>query len=237
MLCFHSKKESSMPIQEFTASVLAAPPLARETAITQIQALGIKSLHIDIMDDHYVNNLALSYDCVTAIAKTFPTLNLDIHLMVTNVEKAVEKLATLQPRMITFHPSTVKNIENTTKLIHQTCAASIAINPDEPIETFTPYLKHVDHCLIMGVQPGRCGQSFQTVAIKNLLFIHEQIKRQKLNCGLGIDGGVNVTSLPSILKSGIIIDQAIVGNALFSEQAYAKNWKDLLACLPESAHC
>jgi len=124
-----------MSIQEFTASILAAPPLALHAAISQVQALGIKSLHIDIMDDHYVNNLALSYDCVTAIAQAFPTRNLDVHLMVTNVEKSLEKLTNIRPRMITFHPGTVKNVAETANKIRQVCAASIAINPDESIET------------------------------------------------------------------------------------------------------
>jgi len=222
-----------MPIQEFTASVLAAPPLALHAAITQIQALGIQSLHIDIMDDHYVNNLALSYDCVIAIAQAFPTLNLDVHLMVTNVEKSLEKLADIHPRMITFHPSTVDSVADTAKSIRQVCAASIAINPDESIATYAPYLAQVDHCLVMGVQPGRCGQTFQTKALENLRYLHKQITQQQLNCGLGIDGGVNSLSLPSILETGITINQAIVGNALFAQQQYAHNWQKLRAYLNE----
>ena len=223
-----------MSIQEFTASILAAPPLALHAAISQVQALGIKSLHIDIMDDHYVNNLALSYDCVTAIAQAFPTLNLDVHLMVTNVEKSLEKLTNIRPRMVTFHPGTVENVAKTANKIRQVCAASIAINPDESIETLTPYLTQVDHCLIMGVKPGRCGQTFQPQALENLRYLHKQITQQQLNCGLGIDGGVNNMSLPSILKTGVTINQAIVGNALFSQQKYTDNWQKLNTCLSKA---
>ena len=88
----------------------------------------------------------------------------------------------------------------------------------------------------MGVQPGRCGQRFQSQALNNLLHIHTEIKKQQLDCHLAIDGGVNAISLPNILKTGVQIDQAIVGNALFAQQAYTKNWKDLQAFLTEPAH-
>ena len=217
-------------LHEFTASILAANPLRLFDNLTILQEIGVKSLHIDIMDGHYVNNLALSYETLNAISQAFPKFNLDIHLMVKNVEQSLNHLTSIKPRMITFHPSTCKNPAAIIHLIQQHCQASIAINPTEKVENYLELFNKAKHCLVMGVHPGKCGQPFQKKALETIVTLHQFTQKTNLNAQIAIDGGVNTSSLLAIQKTGVPITQKVVGSALFKKLHYQENWKALHAC-------
>ena len=216
-----------MSIQEFSASIMAAHPLFLHQAVTSVQSLGIQSLHIDIMDDHYVNNLALSYDTVIALAKAFPTMHLDIHLMVDQVEIALNKLKSIRPRMISFHPQKNQNNQQIIREIQKNCLASIAINANQQAEDYLALITQADHCLVMGVQPGLCGQQFQPSALTVLQKVYAHTQAQKKHYQIAIDGGVNANSLPHITEKNIPIAQAVIGSALFKNGNDKHNFKRL----------
>jgi len=218
-----------MIIREFSASVLAAEPLRLHDQISQVIELNIQSLHLDIMDCHYVDNIALSFDTVSALVDQFPSLQCDVHLMVSSPEAAIKKLPLTKLRMVTFHPETSNHPEKLIQEIQEKCGASIAINPDEDAKHALDLIALVDHCLIMGVTPGRCGQPFQENALVNLETVHSAIKTQQLTCKLGIDGGVNSASIPEIVKRKIPIDVAVMGSALFNNLNSPEKTSKLLA--------
>ena len=196
-------------ITEISASILAADPLNIEKSICAIKKIGITSLHIDIMDGHYVDNLALNFDLIRAIEKTFPELNLDIHLMVSQVDKALDQLEKNRPRSICFHPKTSTQSFEIIERIQENSQAGIAINPNEKIEDFFKYLPKVDICLMMSVIPGRCGRPFQEsalTAIKNIHKLHPK-------CQLSIDGGINLKTLPKVKQINVPI-QVVMGSGL-----------------------
>lgn len=215
-------------IFEFSASVLAANPLTVADDILQVTRHGIKSLHLDIMDNHYVDNLALSFDTATAIINRFPHLNHDVHLMIEHPESALDRLPLDAIRMITFHPVTTENPIAFIEKIKKYCIASVAINPDENIHDFTDVLNAANHCLIMGVTPGRCGQAFQPSALTNINALYTMNRENTCPIQIAIDGGVNKTTLPSILNTKVPIAQAVMGSALFGIKNETQQLKDLM---------
>lgn len=215
---------------ELTASILAANPLHLHADINQLAKLGVQSLHIDVMDHHYVDNLAINFDTISAIANTFPELNLDVHLMVNNTDQAIARLQQIQPRMISFHPCTSTNPQQTVKKIQAFSNASIAINPTDSIPSILELIAHADHCLIMSVEPGKCGQSFQEGALNNLRTIHDDIG-DKIQ--FGIDGGINTQTLAKVLAQNIPIAEAVVGSALFAKRQISSNYQNLLNTICE----
>ena len=116
--------------------------------------------------------------------------------------------------MITFHPRTTENPIAFIEKIKKYCVASVAINPDEKIHDFTDVLNAADHCLIMGVTPGRCGQAFQPSALTNINALYTMNRENTCPIQIAIDGGVNKTTLPSILNTKVPIAQAVMGSAL-----------------------
>ena len=217
-----------MAIKEFSASVLAADPLRLHEQITKAARLGITSLHLDIMDNHYVNNLALSYDTVTSIAQQFSDLTCDVHLMVSNPEDAISKLPLHALRSVVFHASTSKNPLQTIQRIQKTCQAGVAINPNEDYSDIKNLLEQADYCLVMGVTPGRCGQAFQPQVLNQLQALNTEIRSKKLRCQICIDGGVNTVSIPSIIDQDIAIQTAVIGSALFHHIDHPETLQALL---------
>ena len=134
------------PTIEFSASLLAANPLQLHNAITSMIAAGIYHAHYDIMDMHYVNNLGLNIQTLSAIHQQFPKLTIDLHYMVKNIDHALAHTQ-LNPqiRTIYFHPAAAKQPEETIQNIHSAgIAAGIAINPtDAPTHYTHP---HTFHC-------------------------------------------------------------------------------------------
>lgn len=208
-------------IHELSASALAANPLRLEHAISSAIQQGIHSLHLDVMDNHYVDNLALSFDQVNMIVERFPEVHHDVHLMVTNPEAALKHLPLKKLRMISFHTTTSEQPAAIIKTIQKYCLASIAINPNEELDDFLPLLKTADHCLIMSVMPGRCGQTFQPSALNKLIELQSFREQENNTLALGIDGGVNHKTLPGILETSVDIAQAVVGSALFPNRQSA----------------
>ncbi len=213
---------------EFSASLLAANPLQLHNAITSMIAAGIYHAHYDIMDMHYVNNLGLNIQTLSAIHQQFPKLTIDLHYMVKNIDHALAHTQ-LNPqiRTIYFHPAAAKQPEETIQNIHSAgIAAGIAINPTDAPTHYTHLLKHTSHVLIMGVTPGFSGQAFQNQAIKQLEYIKKNANKK---ITYALDGGMNPSTIPLIPTNSV--DRIILGSALFNNNSIDSNIQDcILAC-------
>jgi ribulose-phosphate 3-epimerase len=91
----------------------------------------------------------------------------------------------------------------------------LSLNPDKGIDSVLPYLDQVDLVLLMSVFPGYSGQKFIPESLERAAKIRSFIDENKLNCEMEIDGGVNRTTAPQIIKSGI--DIVVMGSAFFGD--------------------
>lgn len=154
-----SKKENNI---EFCASMMCADYGHLENEIRELEAAGIDSFHIDIMDGRYVPNFAMSLNDMAYIAKNTPK-PLDVHLMIehpsTHIDIFLRNLRKgdtvyIHPEA-EYHPSTTLQ-----KIIDAGMIPGIAINPGTSIETVVEMLRIVDKVLVMSVNPGNAGQMY-----------------------------------------------------------------------------
>ena len=147
---------------ELTASMMCANYGNLESEVKQLEAAGIDSLHIDIMDGRYVPNFAMSLNDMAYIAAVSGK-PLDVHLMIehpnNNVHIFLEKLRKgdtvyIHPEA-EYHPSTTLQ-----KIIEAGMVPGIAINPGTSIETVYEMLRIVKKVLVMSVNPGNAGQMY-----------------------------------------------------------------------------
>lgn len=175
--------------------------------------------HLDIMDGTFVPNISFGFPVVEAIARK-ATKPLDVHLMIVNPEKYVERFAKAGAAMISFHYEASKEKSPAViDLIHSFgVKAGIVINPDCPVESIFPYLPAVDFVLIMSVFAGFGGQKFIPESLGRIRAVRKELDRiGRPDVPIEVDGGIGPETAPLVIKEGASI--LVAGSAVFKAQS------------------
>jgi len=194
---------------KISASFLSSKYKAKDL-INKINNSKSDYLHVDIMDGKFVENKTFTY---TEIAKLTQNTNktLDIHLMVRDPLKYIEKFALLNAEFITFHYESVKekDIENIIDIIHNFgIKAGISIKPNTNVSVIFPYLVKLDLVLIMSVEPGKSGQKFMESVVYKLDALNIEIKEKNYKTLISIDGGINSETIEFVRDKVDIVTSA-----------------------------
>lgn len=169
--------------------------------------------HLDIMDGVFVPNLSYGFPVVEAIAKK-AVKPLDVHLMIVDPDRYVERFAKVGADMISFHLNAVTDPVPVLEHIRSCGAlAGLAINPDIPVESLYPYLNECDFILLMSVFAGFGGQKFIEDTYDRIRTLKAEIRRQGLNIPIEVDGGVSSANAAALVEAGAEI--LVAGSAVF----------------------
>ncbi|CAK3290319.1 D-allulose 6-phosphate 3-epimerase [Vibrio crassostreae] len=159
--------------------------------------------HVDIMDGHYVKNIALSVDFVRQI-KPFTSIPIDIHLMVAEPMDFIDNLIEAGADSISVHAEVISSYAF--RLINHVRSSGkkvgIVLNPATPIEVLNNYAHLVDKVTVMTVDPGYAGQPFipeMVEKIKKLKQFREEGNYQFL---IEVDGSCNKNTYNLLLNAG-----------------------------------
>jgi ribulose-phosphate 3-epimerase len=178
--------------------------------IALVEAAGAETLHLDVMDGHFVPNLSLGVPVVAGIAR-HTELPLDVHLMITDPGKYAPAFVDAGAASVTFH---IEAAEQPRELIRQLRGLSVqvgvSLNPSTPAEDVLEIIEHVDVVLVMTVWPGFGGQRFMEECLSKIAVLAEQMsERQRLE----VDGGINLETAPRAVVAGA--DTLVAGSAIF----------------------
>lgn len=169
--------------------------------------------HLDIMDGVFVPNLSYGFPIVEAIASKAEK-PLDVHLMIINPEKYVERFAKAGADMISFHLNATEKPEEVLALIRSFgCKAGLVINPDIEVESLFPYLEQADYILLMSVFAGFGGQKFIEETYGRIEKLKAEIDRRGLDIPIEADGGVSPSNAAALIAKGAEI--LVAGSAVF----------------------
>lgn len=172
-------------------SLLAANHGEFALGIQAIEEAGLKWVHLDIMDGHFVPNISFGPQ-VVADLRPRTKLHFDVHLMLENPDRFVAPFIQAGAETITVHVEANHDVAQTLKMIKAAgIQAGIAMNPDCNPQRLLPYLDSVDLVLCMSVFPGFGGQAFMPIALDHIQFLSTERKKRGLNFRLEVDGGIN----------------------------------------------
>lgn len=172
--------------------------------------------HLDVMDGIFVPNISFGFPIIEAIATT-AVKPLDVHLMIVEPERYVERFAKAGAAMISFHLNATEDPASVLKQIRSHgVKAGLVINPDIPVESLFPYLKDADFILLMSVFAGFGGQKFIEDTYGRIRTLREEIVRQGLVLPIQVDGGVSVTNAQALIEAGAEI--LVAGSAVFKAE-------------------
>ena len=197
-----------------SASVTNADFARLGAEVERATAGGVDSIHLDVMDGHFVDNLTFGPGAIEAL-RSHSSLPFHSHLMISRPLAYAERFAQAGSDLIVFHVeadddprAVIAEIERAGK------RAGIALNPETPADAVLPFLEAVDLLLVMTVHPGWGGQAFLYEVLPKLRELRTEIDRRELDLLIGIDGGVNLDTIGVAHASGG--DVLVVGSALYS---------------------
>ena len=179
---------------------------------------GVDSVHLDVMDGHFVDNLTMGPVVVEAV-RPETQLPFHSHLMISNPLAHASRFADAGSDLVVFH---VEADDDPDAVIDAIEAAGrrpgIALNPDTPGAAVHRYLDRVDLLLVMTVHPGWGGQPFIRDVLPKMRDLHDEIRRRQLDVPIGVDGGVNPTTIADAHAHGAEV--LVVGSALYRHDGH-----------------
>jgi len=193
--------------------------------IDRLLDAGVEALHLDVMDGHFVPNLTYGMPIVAGLRR-HTDLPLDVHLMISDPLKYAQPMVDAGADVLTFHVETVADpAETAGRIADLGVGVGITLNPDTPLKSIEPALDAVDLVLVMSVNAGFGGQSFNPVALDRL----RVLCREHPDLLLEIDGGIDAETIGPAAAAGC--DLFVVGSAIFKRDDYRLAIDDLTSAI------
>ncbi|MGH1362908.1 MAG: ribulose-phosphate 3-epimerase [Calditrichia bacterium] len=176
----------------------------------------IDSLHIDVMDGHFVPNITFGPKVVASL-KANTSYMLDVHLMIDQVDLYTPLFAEAGADIITIHQEATRHLHRSLDLIRShNVKVGVAVNPATSLDTLKWILDDVDLVLIMSVNPGFGGQSFIEASLEKIRALDEMRRNRRLSFVIEVDGGVDMRTAPLVYEAGA--DYLVAGSAIFGKK-------------------
>ncbi len=200
-----------MPV--LAPSILTADFGRLADEIAAAEAGGARLFHLDVMDGHFVPNLTMGPSVVDAVNRATDR-PLDVHLMIEEPDRYIERFAEAGADLISVHQEAVPHLHRTVHLIHDCgAAAGVALNPATPIGVLEAILPQLDYVLLMSVNPGFGGQRFIPSVLPKIAALKDRIHQSGSRAAIEVDGGVGPDNIVQILEAGAGI--LVAGSAVF----------------------
>ena len=186
-----------------------------EEAIQMLNESKADWIHLDIMDGVFVPNLSFGFPVIKTIRK-IATKPLDVHLMIVNPDKYIERYKEVGADWLTVHYEACTHLHRTVQTIKSLgMKAGVSINPHTPVSLLNDIIEDVDLVLNMTVNPGFGGQSFIPNSYNKIRDLKEMILKKNSKALIQVDGGVDLDNIAILRDAGV--DVFVVGSFIFRD--------------------
>ncbi|MDP9027030.1 MAG: ribulose-phosphate 3-epimerase, partial [Actinomycetota bacterium] len=187
------------------------------------------AVHVDVMDNHFVPNLTFGLEMVTRVQAVSP-IPLDVHLMITDVDRWAPGYAELGAFSVTFHAEATSDPVALARTLRALgTRAGLAVKPGTDVTPYLELLPEFDQLLVMTVEPGFGGQSFMTELMPKVAAVRAAVDTSGLEVWVQVDGGISTETIGRAAEAGA--DTFVAGSSVFG----ASNAADAITALRTAA--
>lgn len=212
---------------EVSTSILNAEKGKEAEVILALEKARTDYIHIDVMDGEFVEkNTYQKMLELSSYVRRISNMPLDVHLMVKDVETAINVFAPVEANLITFHLEACKDEEEVFKFINMIkdnhSRLGIAVKPDTKIEEIYKFLPFIHVVLVMTVEPGKGGQTLISDMVDKIGTLKNHIDENNLDTVIEVDGGINLATCERVKEAGA--SMLVAGTAILM----AKDYEDII---------
>ncbi len=214
-------------------SLLSADFANLRVELQNVRQAGLRWIHLDIMDGHFVPNISFGPPVVQSIRSISRELFFDVHLMIEDPRAYVKEFTSAGAQLVTFHVEAAG--EDTTNLLRyirrQGAQAGLSLRPRTRVSEIEPYIDQADLILVMTVEPGFGGQKLIPGTLNKVRELNLLREERGLSFLIQVDGGINADTAPLAVAAGS--DVLVAGSAVFKGGKAKDNIKNLRQSLRE----
>jgi ribulose-phosphate 3-epimerase len=201
-------------------SILSADFACLGEEIRRVEEAGADLIHFDVMDGHFVPNISIGVPVLESLRK-ITRLPIDAHLMISEPVRYLRTFVEAGANSISVHAEVCDDLPEIAAQIRELGArASVAINPETPVDRVLAVAEHLDMILVMSVHPGFAGQSFIAESLEKLRAVRREIQRRGLKVDVQVDGGVKIDNIRAAAEAGANV--FVSGSGIFGHGDYRK---------------
>jgi ribulose-phosphate 3-epimerase len=216
-------------------SILAADFARLGEHVTEAQRAGADRIHIDVMDGHFVPNIAIGAPIVQSLRRV-TSLPMETHFMISDPDSFLDEFAEAGSDSFLVHWEGNNNLHRTVQHIKALGkSAGVAINPATPASVLEEILPELNQVLVMTVNPGFGHQHFLQSTLPKIRRVSQMIEQMKPDCELEVDGGIDDATAPLVIAAGA--DVLVAGSSIFAtSQGVEAAMESLRAAITQLAH-
>ena len=208
---------------EVSTSILNVEKGKEAEVILALEKARTDYIHIDVMDGEFVEkNTYQKMLELSSYVRRISNMPLDVHLMVKDVETAINVFAPVESNLITFHLEACKDEEEVFKFINMIkdnhSRVGIAVKPDTKIEEIYKFLPFIHVVLVMTVEPGKGGQTLISDMVDKIRTLKNHIDENDLDNVIEVDGGINLATCKRVKEAGA--SMLVAGTAILMAKDY-----------------
>ncbi len=197
-------------------SILAADFARLGQQVVEAEQGGADRIHVDVMDGHFVPNLSMGAVIVQSLRRV-TRLPLEIHLMISDPDAFLDEFVAAGSDSFLVHWEGNNNLHRTVQKIRTLGKrAAVAINPATPSAVLEEIVQDLDQVLVMTVDPGFGHQQFIRTTLPKIERVRELTERRKPGCDVEVDGGIDATTAPLVVRAGATV--LVAGSAIFGDR-------------------
>ncbi|HOV25352.1 MAG TPA: ribulose-phosphate 3-epimerase [Pseudobacteroides sp.] len=211
-------------------SILSADFSRLGEEVARAEKSGADIIHIDVMDGNFVPNITVGPPVVKAI-RAYTKLPIDVHLMIKDPERFIDRFYDAGADMISVHVEECKHLHGTIQSIKQKgIKAGVVLNPATSLSSIKWVLSDVDMVLLMTVNPGFGGQKYIDSLTEKIRELKQMIVKTGLDIDIEVDGGIRPDNIYNVTEAGANV--IVAGSAIFN----APDMAEMIKILRENSY-